>query len=159
MERNPYSPPRAPLTKLDEVAPVSIVRYAGIFIETHFCAALLLGTLIPMTGISRPHFLGVWVIIGAGYLVSYIFARQRRRIFTSGEKWRLVGYCSTYLALCEFYAQLGARLKMVNPSVGQPPDIAISLATVALGSLVDILILVVLLEFGAPRMMRSYLQG
>src|SRR5579863_5007264 len=158
MELNPYAPPGTPVTQPGAVVPAPIVRYAGIFIAAHFCGALLLGTLIPMAGISRPPLLGLWIILGAAYLVSYIFARRRRRIFTPGEKWRLVGYCSTYLAFFELSAQLGARLKIVNASVGPPPDIAKSLAMAALGCLVDILIVVLLLEFGAPRMMRSYLQ-
>src|SRR5579863_5829494 len=112
MELNPYAPPGTPVTQPGAVVPAPIVRYAGIFIAAHFCGALLLGTLIPMAGISRPPLLGLWIILGAAYLVSYIFARRRRRIFTSGEKWRLVCYCSAYLVLFELYAEFSKHWKI-----------------------------------------------
>jgi hypothetical protein len=148
-----------PVAQVDTVPPASMIRYAGIFLAAHFCGVLLVGTLIRVVGIPRPPWLGLWIIVGAAYLVSYIFARRRRRIFTSGEKWRLVSYCSAYLVIFELYAEFSTRWKIGTGSVGPSIDNATSLAIAAIGCLVDILILVLLFEFGAPRLMRSYIQG
>jgi hypothetical protein len=147
-----------PVAQTDQAPTASMIRYAGIFIAAHFCGVLLVGTLIKVLGISRPPFLGLWIVLGAAYLVSYIFARRRRRIFTSREKWRLVWYCSAYLVLFELYAEFSKRWNIGAGSVAPPPYGA-WLAIAALGCLLDILILVLLFEFGAPRMMRSYLEG
>jgi hypothetical protein len=147
-----------PIAQPAPVPPAPMIRYAGIFLAAHFCGVLLVGTLIRLVGMSRPPLLGLWIILGAAYLVSYVFARRRRRIFTSVEKWRLVCYCSVYLVLFEMYAEFSAHWKIGAGSIGPPLD-ATSLAIAALGCLVDVLILVLLFEFGAPRIMRDYLQG
>jgi hypothetical protein len=139
------------------VPPAPMIRYAGIFLAAHFLGVLLVGMLIRVVGISRPPLLGLWIILGAAYLVKYLFARRQRRIFTSGEKWKLVCYCGVYLVLFELYAESSARWKVGAGSIGPPLDVT-ALAIAALGCLVDILVLVLLFEFGAPRLMRDHLQ-
>ena len=47
---------------------VSMIRYASIFLVTHFCGVLLLGGLMRVVGIPRPSWFGLWLILGAAYL-------------------------------------------------------------------------------------------
>jgi hypothetical protein len=137
----------------------SMIRYAGIFLGSHFCGVLLLGALIRVVGIPRPPLFGLWLILGAAYLVSYLFARRQRRVFTPRETWQLIIYCSVYAVLFELYAEFSALAKVQSVLNGLPADDATFLAIVAISCLANVLTLVVFFEFGAPRTMRSYLDG
>jgi hypothetical protein len=138
---------------------VSMIRYASIFLVTHFCGVLLLGGLMHVVGIPRPSSFGLWLILGAAYLVSYLFARRWRRVFTPRETWQLIFYCSVYAVLFELYAEFSARATVQAVSNGLPADDATFLAIVAISCIANVLTLVVFFEFGAPRAMRSQLDG
>jgi hypothetical protein len=135
-----------PGAQVDSGPPASMIRYAGLFLAFHFCGALLVWTLIRVVGIPRPPLFGLWIMLGAGYMMSYIFVRRRRRIFTSSEKWKLICYCGVYLILFALYAYFSAHGKNYDGSIA------------AIGCLVDVAALILLFEFGASRLMRDYLQ-
>jgi hypothetical protein len=124
-----------------------MIKYAGLFFVFHLLCALVVGILIAIGGISRPPAIGIWAIAGAGYLMCYIFVRRQRRLFTGGEKWKLIGFCAAYLNSLEIYEYFfGANSINHNGPM------------VALGCLMDITIVILLFEFGAPRLMRRYLE-
>jgi hypothetical protein len=147
------------VTQVDRSPRVSMIRYAAIFVVADFCSWFLVDTLMRVAGMPRIPFRGRLIVLGAACLVSYVFVRGRRRIFSPDEKWRLVCYCSGYLVLFSLYAKILARSKMVPGSVEASLNISTSFAMAAFVCLVDILLLVLFFQFGAPRMMRSYLKG
>jgi hypothetical protein len=141
----------APTSQPDVVKPASMIRYAGLFLLSHLCGVFIIGPLIKSLGIPRPSWVGLWIALGAAYLVSYTFVRRRRRLFTSKETWRLIFLCSIYLILFDLYAESVSRGK-------NQPDDATFFAIVAIICLLHVLTLVLFFEFGAPRIMRRQVE-
>jgi hypothetical protein len=140
------------------IKPVSIIRYAGLFLVSHFCGVFIVGALIKYVGVPRPPWVGFWIALAAAYLVSYTFGRRQRRLFTSKETWWLISLCSFYLVIFDIYAEFVSRSKYQPGSNGLPIDDGRFFAIVAIVCLTHVLTMVLFFEFGAPQIMRSSIE-
>jgi hypothetical protein len=136
----------------------SILRYGGLFCVSHIAGVLVVGTLLRLVGFHMP-WVGLWLPIAAGYLVSYVFARRERRHFTRAENWRLTLVSCLYLAVFSIYSDVVSRpllpLDVYETPIGDKPFLDL----VAIDCLLYVLVPLVFFEFGAPRAMRRYLDS
>jgi len=86
-----------PIVQPATVPPAPMIRYAGIFLAAHFCGVLLVGTLIRVIGISRPPWLGLWIIFPrdrskqlVGSIADRVFVEPSRKV----DDWdKLPSFC------------------------------------------------------------------
>jgi hypothetical protein len=137
--------------------PAPMLLYASLFCVSHFGCALFLGSMLRLTGTSMPG-VGLLIVTGACYLVSYAFARRERRLFTRKENWRLTLMCCIYLVAFSVFVDLGGRSSLPPEADGKPIGDASFFDLVALDCLLYVLGPLLVFEFGAARFMRRYLQ-
>jgi hypothetical protein len=148
-----------PAPRADRTSPTTVLLYFGLFVGIHILGALLFWFVVNITHIPRPRWIGLGVIAGAAYLMGYIFVRRRHRIFTSTETWWLVCLCGLYLVVLELVADFGKResfrLGRDGPLLGNGEFTGVVMISCAL----QLLILILALMIGAPRMMRRYVDN
>jgi drug/metabolite transporter (DMT)-like permease len=135
-----------------------MLSYFGIFVGIYIVGALLIWFLVNVVRIPRAPWVGLWVIGGAAYLISYIFARRQVRTFSSTEMWWLICLCSLYLVIIELVADFGNRESFRHGRDGPLISGMAFAGVVAFSCTMQLLTLVLALVIAAPRTMRRYVE-
>ena len=130
-----------------------MLRYALMFAAFHLPLAFFVGWVVRMWRLHPGGGLGLVVTFCAASLVGWLFVRKHKRLFTDGEKWRLITGCLVYLVFFECFALYGSYASLPALSVGW----WVGVAVYTLG--LDLLGLWVSLQFGVRRMMQRHLAG
>ena len=88
-ERSPYATPAAAVAPAPAAATSSLTKYILLFGGCYAGGMILAGLAVSQFGIPSGG-INTGVFVGVIYVVAMKFARDRRRLWLPGEKWRLI---------------------------------------------------------------------